>query len=158
MLAVTACAAGRVDALCGQPYRLMDLPVMSELQDTLRNMGFVQLLLAFVFLTGYALALSSLTGALGRKRAGIVALLAALAFVATTQPWVHGVLLMVFAVAGLGLFMGTAWLLSRLFGLAAGRQQEPEIAAAEPAGQLDSPLDYPGHALTPSHAEGTSTH
>ena len=104
MLAVTSCAAGRVDALCGQPYRLMDLPVMSELQDTLRNMGFVQLLLAFVFLTGYALALSSLTGALGRKRAGIVALLAALAFVATTQPWVHGVLLMVFAVAGLGLF------------------------------------------------------
>ena len=130
---------------------------MSELQDTLRNMGFVQLLLAFVFLTGYALALSSLTGALGRKRAGIVALLAAFAFVATTQPWVHGVLLMVFAVAGLGLFMGTAWLLSRLFGLAAGRQRQPETAA-EPAGQLDSPLDYPGHALTPSHAEGTSTH
>jgi hypothetical protein len=127
----------------------MALPVMSELHTTLRTMGFLQLLLAFVFLTGYALALSSLTGALGRKRSGAVALLAAIAFAALTQPWVHGVLLMAFAVAGLGLFIGLAWALSRVFGLAAGAVQAPLDIAAEPG--------YAAHSLTPSHAEGAPT-
>ena len=125
---------------------------MSELHNTLRTMGFIQLLLAFVFLTGYALALSSLTGALGRKRAGVVALLAAVGFAAITQPWVHGVLLMVFAVAGLGLFIAIVWMLSRLFGLAAGRAQAPLDGAAQA-----QPQEFAGHTLTPSHAEGGHT-
>ena len=125
---------------------------MIELLTTLRSMGFIQLLLAFVFLTAYALALSGLTGALGRKRAGAVALLSAIGFAAATQPWAHGVILIAFAVAVLGLFIASAWALSTLFGLAAEKAQPPTDNAAEPEMQ-----EYAGAALTPSPPKGAHT-
>jgi Flp pilus assembly protein TadB len=87
------------------------MTVSSELDSTLHAMDFAQLLLAFVFLTSYALALGQMLGARGRMRAGLVALLAAIAFASMTNPWVHGALLVAMAVAGIGLFIVAVWLL-----------------------------------------------
>ena len=58
--------------------------------------------------------LGGLFGPTLRLRAAALALLQAVAFAALTDPWVHGALLMVFVVAGLGLFVMLSWLLARL--------------------------------------------
>lgn len=102
---------------------------MSELNRTLHGLGFEQLLLALVFLASYALALSGLTGERGRRRAALLALLAAIGFAARTDPWVHGALLMAFAVAGMGLFILAVWLVCSLFGFGG----KPPPATATPA-------------------------
>jgi hypothetical protein len=87
---------------------------MTELGDSLERMSFMQLLLLFGFVTCYALALGGLFGATVRMRAGVLALLQAVGFSVLTDPWVHGALLVVFVVAGLGLFVMLSWLLARL--------------------------------------------
>jgi len=92
-------------------------------------MGFVQLVLAFAFLTSYALAIGGMFGALGRCRAALAALATAVAFAAMTRPWVNGALLVVFAIAGVGLFITLVWALSLVFGAA----RTPERAAVEGA-------------------------
>ena len=89
---------------------------MTALGDSLERMSFMQLLLLFGFVITYVLALGGMFGATVRLRAAGLALLQALAFTALTDPWVHGALLMVFAVAGLGLFVLFSWLLARLLG------------------------------------------
>lgn len=89
---------------------------MGDLGATLNGMGFVQLVLAFAFLTSYALAIGGMFGALGRRRAALAAFAAAVGFAAMTAPWVNGVLLVVFAIAGIGLFIALAWGLSLGFG------------------------------------------
>lgn len=88
--------------------------VFSELGATLRAFDFVQLLLAFLFTTGYAIALGQMFGPLGRRRGAIAACLAAGAFVALTDPWMHGVLLVAGVVAGIGVFIVAAWTASVL--------------------------------------------
>ena len=89
---------------------------MAELGDSLERMSFLQLLLLFGFVTSYVLALGGLFDSTVRLRAAALALLQAVAFAALTDPWVHGALLVVFAVAGLGLFVVQSWLLARLLG------------------------------------------
>jgi hypothetical protein len=88
------------------------MSVASELHLTLRSMGFMQLLIAIVFLGAYSVACSTLFGGRGRTRAAGVALLTAVAFTALTQPWVHGALMVAGAIAGLGMFSAIGWLLS----------------------------------------------
>jgi hypothetical protein len=95
---------------------------MSELGDSLERMSFVQLLLLFAFVTSYVLALGGMLGAPARIKAGLLALALAAAFTAMTDPWVHGALLMVFVVAGLGLFVLASWLLVWLIGARHARQ------------------------------------
>lgn len=109
--------------------------VFSELGATLRAFDYVQLLLAFLFVTGYAIALGHLFGPLGRRRGGTAALVAATAFVALTDPWMHGVLLVTAAVAGIGLFIVAAWTLSVLSERIA---QRAVSAAALPADSLSA--------------------
>ena len=89
---------------------------MAELGDSLERMSFLQLLLLFGFVTSYVLALGGLFDSTVRLRAAALALLQAVAFAALTDPWVHGALLMVFVVAGLGLFVMVSWMLARLLG------------------------------------------
>lgn len=89
---------------------------MNELGDSLERMSFMQLLLLFVFVTSYVLALGNLLGAVARRRAALLALLSAAGFAALTDPWVHGALLVAFVVAGLGLFVVLSWLLARMLG------------------------------------------
>jgi hypothetical protein len=105
---------------------------MTELGDSLERMSFMQLLLLFGFVTCYVLAIGGLFGATVRLRAAALALVQAVAFTTLTTPWVHGALLVVFVVAGLGLFVMLSWLLARLLApaalpLAADSQVEPSV-------------------------------
>jgi len=71
--------------------------------------------LMFGFLTSYVLALGGMLSSTWRRRSAVLALACAVGFAACTDPWVHGALLMVFVVAGLGLFVMLSWLLARVF-------------------------------------------
>ena len=92
---------------------------MNELHHSLERMGFMQLLLLFGFVTSYVVSVGGLFGPRWRWRAAAAALTQAVAFAALTEPWVHGALLVVFVVAGLGLFVVLSWLLARLCGAGA---------------------------------------
>jgi len=106
---------------------------MTELGDSLERMSFMQLLLLFGFVTCYVLALGGLFGSTIRLRAAALALVQAAAFITLTDPWVHGALLIIFVIAGLGLFVMLAWLLARLLA------PRPAPLALDP--QLESALD-----------------
>ena len=104
---------------------------MSELGDSLERMSFMQLALLFGFVITYMAAVGGLFGTRVRLRAAALALLQAMAFAALTDPWVHGALLVVFVVAGLGLFVMLAWLLARTLG---PRQMPQPMEAVDTAG------------------------
>lgn len=89
---------------------------MSELSKTLHQLTLAQYLLALVFLLGYGTALGSMFGRTGRLRALLLALLAAAGFAALTQPWEHGVLLVLCAIGGVGVFIAIAWAFSAITG------------------------------------------
>ncbi len=93
---------------------------MSELHHSLESMGVLQYLFAVVFLICYALAIGDFLGAGARPAVGAIGLASAVGFSFATDPWVHGVLLTAFAVIGIGLFLGLAWLLKALFASAVG--------------------------------------
>lgn len=111
-----------------------------ELRHTLQTMGFVQLLLVLVFLGGYVLALSGLTGAVGRQRSAAVALAAAVGFALATPAWAIGAMMMVLAVAGVGIFVAGVLALDRLAARRAADVSgslagEAAMADAEPSGR-----------------------
>lgn len=81
---------------------------MSELDKTLNQLTLEQHLLAAVFLLGYGTALGSMFGPTGRRRALLLAIMAAIGFAALTHPWEHGVLLVLCAIGGVGLFIAVA--------------------------------------------------
>lgn len=96
---------------------------MSELGhvfDSLKAMSLLQLLLAFIACTGYVLAQGGLVGARGRRASGVVAAMAAVAFTILASDWMAATMLVAFAVAGLGVFVAAAWLLSRSVALPGG--------------------------------------
>jgi len=89
------------------------------LRHSLAGMGFTELGLAFMGLTGYALALNGALTSRTRRRAAAAAATAALAFCVLADPWVHGVIFVALAVAAMGLFVATAWVISALCGFGA---------------------------------------
>lgn len=93
---------------------------MSELHHSLETMGVLQYLFAVTFLICYALAIGDFLGPGARVGVAAVGFVSAVGFSAATDPWVHGVLLTAFAVIGIGLFLGIAWLLKTLFASAVG--------------------------------------
>ena len=106
---------------------------MNELNKTLDQLTLEQYLLALVFLLSYGTALGSMFGATGRRRAWPLALSAAAGFVALTQPWEHGVLLVLCAIGGIGLFIAAA------FGFSAIPGTERWFSAARTAPHRGSP-------------------
>jgi len=106
--------------------------------NNLRAMSSVQLLFAFVACAGYALAQGGLFQARGARIAWLLAASGATGFVVLSPDWPAGVMLLAFAVAGIGCFVGAAWLLSRLVGL-------PTAGTSAPA--VPTPAD-PGTART----------
>lgn len=74
-------------------------------------MGTEQLLLFFIFLASYALALGRFVRARGRLVAVGVAVSTAVGYVVLSHPWEAGVILLACAPIGMGLFAGTAWIL-----------------------------------------------
>lgn len=100
---------------------------MSEILDTLRAMERIQFALLMLFLTSYTLCLGSLLEAGGRRGAAFVALITAGGFVRFTDPWYHGLLLLVAMVGIVGLFALAAWVIS----FAVTRSSAAVVLAAE---------------------------
>ena len=89
------------------------MSVLGHVFDTLAAMSLLQLLLAFMGCMGYALAQGGLLASGGRQLAGATAVGAAVAFTLLANDWMAAIMLVAFGVAGLGLFVAVAWLLSR---------------------------------------------
>jgi hypothetical protein len=87
---------------------------MTEIDGSLQRMGFAQLALLLGFGVAYVLAIGALLGARGRARSALLALALAAGFIALCEPWVHGALLVAFAVAAIGIFAAASWLLARM--------------------------------------------
>jgi hypothetical protein len=115
---------------------------MTDLGDSLQRMSFAQLALLFAFLTSYVLTLGGLLEAAARGRAAAIALACAVGFVACTDPWVHGALVVAFVVGGLALFVVLAWLLARLL--------VPRVDAPQPAPQAEAPVVTAAPVVAPA--------
>ena len=97
-----------------------------SLQDSLAAMGFIELGFALLALCCYALAFNGALGLQVRTFAAAAAFVAAGAFAAFTDPWVHGVILIAIGIAGMGLFVAVVWALSAVLGLSRrGGSTEP---------------------------------
>ena len=85
---------------------------MDGILVTLKNLSFAQMVLAWLFVACYALALGGMLSAKGRLRSVGVSVLSGVAFAALSDDWVHGALLMLFAIGGMALFVITSWVLT----------------------------------------------
>ena len=131
------------------------MSVFADVLSSLRSMTQLQLLLAFLACTGYALAQGGLIGPRGRRIAWGVTLFSTLVFAFESTEWMHAAMLATFGVAGLGLFVASAWMISRLLGLTAKRHAdlvlESEFQAA--SGQLSpTPRVLPAPHNGPAHS------
>ncbi len=107
---------------------------MDDITASLNKLSLLQMVFAWTFVACYALALGGMFEARGSRRAAGAALLAAGLFCALGDNWVHGALLVMFAVAGMGLFVAAAWALARLAGWFVNRdtpaQPAPTVVVA----------------------------
>ena len=87
---------------------------MGELNTTLHRLNLEQHMLAGIFLLGYGCALGSMFGPKGRMRWALLAAMAAVAFVARTDPWEHGVLMVGCAMGSVAIFIALAWAIGRV--------------------------------------------
>lgn len=85
---------------------------MEGIVGTLKHLSFAQMILAWLFVGCYALAIGGMLGGTGSARSGVVAAISGVAFALLSDQWVHGALLILFAVAGMGVFVIAAWLLA----------------------------------------------
>jgi hypothetical protein len=106
---------------------------MEDITASLNKLSLLQMVLAWTFVACYALALGGLLEARGASRAAGVAVVAAVAFCVLGDNWVHGALLVMFAVAGMGVFVATAWALASLVAWALRQRMEKPAAVLPPA-------------------------
>ncbi len=119
------------------------MSMWGEVVGSLRAMTLWQLLFAFLACIGYALVQGRLVGL--RTRAIVLAFtgVAALAFVLEGERWVDGFMLIVMALAGMGVFAALVWLASRVLGLTTtGAPRPVDSLISLPPGAGDAP----GHA------------
>jgi hypothetical protein len=109
------------------------MSVLDEVLGSLRAMSQLQLLLAFVACSGYALAQGGLIGRKGRRIAWGLTLLSVVGFAFESSEWMHAAMLAAFGIAGLGLFVAIAWLMSRLLGFSRPLAVADAIALADTA-------------------------
>ena len=88
------------------------MSALGHVFDILKVMSLPQLLLAFLACIGYTVAQGGMLDTRGRQRAGLTALVATVAFTLLASDWMASIMLVAFAVAGLGVFVALAWLLS----------------------------------------------
>jgi len=122
------------------------MSVLGDVINSLQPMGQWQLLLAFAACTAYVLAQGGLLNAKGRRVAWGVAFVSAVAFTLDSAEWMYSAMLTAFAVAGLGLFVASAWLLSRVLGFSKPRATAEAVAFAE---SVDAAESQPATAITP---------
>lgn len=118
------------------------MSVLGHVFDSLKAMSLLQLLLAFLACIGYAAAQGGLLGARGRQWAGLTAVVAAATFTLIANDWMAATMLVAFAVAGLGVFVALAWVLSRWVA-GAGRPAgvQAEFGSTETEVDLSLPAD-----------------
>jgi hypothetical protein len=87
---------------------------MGPVVASLARMGMGQVLLASVLLGSYALALGQFAGTRGHPVTIATAILAAAGFVALSEPWEAGVILIAFVPVSMCLFAGAAWTLWKM--------------------------------------------
>jgi hypothetical protein len=85
---------------------------MDGILFTLKNLSLAQMVLAWLFVACYALALGGMLSTKGRWCAVGAAVVSSVSFAALSDDWVHGALLMLFAVGGMALFVITSWVLT----------------------------------------------
>lgn len=93
------------------------MSVLEEVVDTVRNMGFAQLLLAFVACFGYALAQGGLLSGKGRRIAWAIAFVGAAGFAVASPDWPDAVMLIALAVVAIGSLAAVVWVVSRMVGV-----------------------------------------
>lgn len=106
------------------------MSVLGDVFGSLRTMTQLQLLLAFVACIGYAFAQGRLLPWKGRRVAWCAAAVAATGFAFESSDWTHAAMLLGFALAGMGSFVASVWLISRLLGFGAARGGQPVAALA----------------------------
>lgn len=109
----------------------------------------LQLVLVFVFLTSYALALGSFCSTRGKLRAAGIALLALVLFCSSITPWAMGIVWAALAVGSMGAFVAVTVLTSRMLGLD-GRRVALPAEAGEEAPTSASPRT-PRAAVSPAY-------
>ena len=102
--------------------------VMDGILLTLNHLGLAQMVLAWLFVACYALALGGMLGPKGSLRAGLVAAVAAMVFSALSDEWVHGALLVLFAIAGMGVFVAASWMLTNGIAWLLSRRPQPVLS------------------------------
>lgn len=126
------------------------MSVLGHVFDNLKAISLLQLLLAFLACIGYAVAQGGLLGSRGRQRAGLMALVAAAAFTLLASDWMAATMLVIFAVAGMGVFVALAWVLSRwVAGASTPAVSDIEFGSTETEIDLLLPAD---RAFAPSRA------
>ncbi|MEO7852073.1 MAG: hypothetical protein ABIR94_07435 [Rubrivivax sp.] len=118
---------------------------MTDLNDSLQRMGFMQLAMLFSFLTTYVLAIGGMLHGRARLHSSAIAATSAVGFAGFTDPWVHGALLIVFVVAGLGLFAALSWLLAH-FVVPAQAQRPAAVLAVQAGSEMANPPPAAGLA------------
>jgi hypothetical protein len=117
------------------------MSVLDDVLNSLRLMSQLQLLLAFVACTGYALAQGSLIGAKGRRVAWGSTVFSTVGFALESTEWMHAAMLAAFAIAGLGMFVASTWLMSRALGFSQPRAVAEAVAFAETVESAEA--DFP---------------
>lgn len=107
------------------------MSVLGDVFGTLREMSQLQLLFAFVAGTAYTVAQGGLVSAKGRRIAWGLTLLAAIGFACESAEWMYAAMLVTFGVAGMGLFVASAWLLSRALGFSKPRATAEAVELAD---------------------------
>ena len=126
------------------------MTAFGELQQSMQTMGFAQLVCAFAALIGHSLAQSRLVESRLRLFALALALGGAAGFVATTRPWEHGAILLVFGLALLGLLTGLVWALSLALRLATNRPAAAADSALSTIPGDTSPRPRPDKPVRPA--------
>lgn len=129
------------------------MSVLGDVFNSLQAMSLLQLLLAFVACTGYVLAQGGLIGAKGRRMAWASTLLSTAGFAFESAEWMYAAMLTAFAVAGLGLFVAAAWLMSRALGFSRPHVVAEQVAFAASLETAES--DFPPTQILPPRGPRT---
>ena len=123
---------------------------MDEVAHTLETMTPVQLIAALAFVSGYVIAIGRLATVRWRAWGGVIAAVAAIVFVALSDPWVYGAMLVAMALGGMGVFIGMAWLGSVLAHRWADQHHAaaPTAADPQPASSDAAPVEPEARSLT----------
>jgi hypothetical protein len=83
--------------------------LFNAVSHSLEAMGVEQYLMAFLFLGSYTMSLSQFSGAQGRRYAVGAALGTAMAFIARSDRWENGLLVVAFALIAIGGLAAAVW-------------------------------------------------